>query len=80
MEIEDVLRQVIGNFEPKELDLCSEGLHYTGVSVITDENHPFVGGVEFIQSYPHAFLGHTTEKVIVRKEDIQKVIEFLQSL
>ena len=62
----------------KELVLCNEGLHYTGVSLTEDE--PFVGGVEFVQAYPHMFLGHTTEKVIIKKEDIQKVIDYLQKV
>lgn len=64
----------------RELVLWNEKLYYTGIELISDEEHPFNGGVEFIQSFPHAYLGHATEKVIIRKEDISKVIEFLQSL
>lgn len=61
-----------------KLILCDEGLHYTGLQVIGDVQNPFYGGIEFIQSYPHMMLGHTTECVVVRKEDIPKVISFLQ--
>ena len=64
----------------KTLDLNKGSLHYTGISMITDENNPFVGGVEFVQSYPHMMLGHTSEKVLIKKEDIQKVIDFLNKI
>jgi len=62
----------------KELTLCDEGLHYTGLQVIDDVENHFYGGIEFIQSYPHIMLGHTTECVVIKKEDIPKVIDFLQ--
>lgn len=61
-----------------KLVLCDENYHYTGVEVISDEENPFYGGVSFVQSFPHMMLGHTTEQCVIRREDIQKVIEFLQ--
>lgn len=64
----------------KTLELCNEGLHYTGAEIINDENHPLNGGIEFVQSFPHPMLCHTTEKVVVRKEDIDKLIDWLNSI
>lgn len=64
----------------ENLVLVNEGLHYTGVELINDEENPFNGGVEFIQAFPHPLLGHTSEKVIIKKEDIFKVIDFLNSI
>ena len=59
------------------LDLCNEGLHYTGVKLVEDKCYLGQGGVEFIQFYPHPMLGHTTEKVGIRSEDLDKVIDYL---
>lgn len=62
----------------KELTLCNEGLHYTGIQII--EEGRFKGGVELIQAYPSPLLGHSVEKVVIRSEDIPKVIKFLQDI
>lgn len=65
-------------FKNKSLVLFSEGLHYTGMETLTNEHHGNM--IKFIQAFPHPLLGHTTESVAIREQDIDKVIEFLQSL
>lgn len=65
----------------KDLELVKEGMHFTGAELI--ENHeyePFNGGVQFFQSYPHPLHGHKTERIIILKDDIPKVIEYLKGL
>jgi len=71
---------VKGDFKMDDkLILCEEGLHYTGVELLGDDS-PFAGGVNFIQSYPNPMLGYTTEKVMIKKEDIAEVIQYLQNI
>lgn len=62
-----------------KLILCEECLHYTGIEVL-EEDSDFSGGVSFTQTYPHLILGVTSEQCIIRREDIGKVIEFLQNV
>lgn len=63
----------------KKLILCDQDMCYTAVQIIED-GKPFSGGIEFIQSYPHMLLGHTTERVLIREDDIAKTIEFLNGM
>ena len=59
-----------------KLTLISEGLHSTGVELEYNKWHG--DWAVFYQSYPHPLLGHTTEQVMIKVNDFDKVINFLQ--
>lgn len=60
----------------KELVLVNEGLHYSSLEL--DKNEVHGNWVVFQQSFPDFLLGHTSERFMLREQDIDKVIEFLQ--
>jgi len=64
--------------EEKELVLFSKGLYYTGLNVVNDPHHGML--INFVQAFPSPLLGHETQSVAIKEQDIDKVIEFLQSV
>lgn len=54
-----------------DIVICNEGMHFTGARAITDDNHPFLGGVEIIQEYPDMMMGVNSERVVLRQEDLE---------
>ncbi len=62
----------------KEITLFSQEVYYTGIETEYSEYHGNL--VKFIQAFPDPLLGHSTHSVAIREKDIDKVIEFLQSL
>lgn len=60
----------------KDITLFSEGMHSTGIEIEHNDAHG--DWAVFYQSFPDPWKGHSSERVMVKLEDFDKVIEFLQ--
>lgn len=61
----------------KEHIMCNEGLHKTSVELIKEGEYK--GGLVFEQTFPDPLLAVTTERVIIRKEDVVEMIKAINS-